>query len=180
MSVQAASTSSARLSRAGFLIALAVAWFSPASAQELAAPPAELLQGATQRLEAGRLTSNDIDGEIRQWVFYFGASWCGPCRAFMPDLLRAYDTWRTQKRSIELVFVSGDGSCSSMESNIQQKRMPWQVVASRKRDSLPSLRGLSDQALPGLVVVNQDGIVTDSSFWKEQYGRYQQVLLAIN
>ncbi|MEO0438397.1 MAG: thioredoxin-like domain-containing protein [Pseudomonadota bacterium] len=179
MNARSATTVAARLFRAGLLIAAMGAWLTPTYAQELGAEPAELLEGATQRLDAGRLISSNVDAETRQWVFYFGASWCGPCRAFMPDLVRAYEAWRAEKRSIELVFVSGDGSCSSMESYIQQMRMPWPVVACRKRDSLPSVRGLSDQALPGLVVVNQDGVVTDSSFWKEQYGRYQQVLAAI-
>ena len=98
----------------------------------------------------------------------------------MPDLRNAYERWSRDKRSIEVVFVSGDGSCSTMEAYVRQMRMPWPVIACRKRDALPTVRALGDGAFPGIVVVNQAGTVVDSSFWEARYGRYQQVLAAID
>ncbi|MEM6485528.1 MAG: thioredoxin-like domain-containing protein [Pseudomonadota bacterium] len=163
-----------------FYIVLYFVTIAPLShAQELPQAPAALLQDTLQKLNNGRLDATQPDPNIRQWVFYFGASWCGPCRAFMPELLSTYSEWRNEERPIELVFVSEDGSCSTMESYIRQMRMPWPVVNCRKRSMLPAIQSLSDRALPGVVIVNQDGVVTNSSFWDEYYGQYRQVLASI-
>ncbi|MEM8493331.1 MAG: thioredoxin-like domain-containing protein [Pseudomonadota bacterium] len=161
-------------------LAIHIGTIAPLShAQELPQTPARLLHDSLQKLEKGRLNTTYPDPGIRQWVFYFGASWCGPCRAFMPELLDTYSRWNNEKRPIELVFVSEDGSCSTMESYIRQMRMPWPVVSCRKRRMLPAIQSLSDRALPGVVIVNQDGVVTNSSFWDEHYGQYRQVLASI-
>lgn len=167
-----------RLSAA--LLLTAVSTLSAATPDALGEPPLALLDGATQTLVDGRLVARPLAPDTEQVVLYFGASWCGPCRAFMPDLRAAYEHWQADNRNIELVFVSADGSCKAMESYVRQLRMPWPVVACRKRDRLPALKRLREEALPGLVVVDADGTVVDSSFWESQYGRYQRVLSAID
>ena len=168
-----------RVVAAGIALLLATIAIAKELPTETPQPPIELLQGNTQTLKAGKLKTSPLNPDTRQWVFYYGASWCGPCRAFMPELRAAHQKWAEQGNAIQLVFVSGDGSCEAMQSYVQQMRMPWPVISCRKRAALTAIRGLGDGSLPGMIVVDADGEVIDSSYWPEQYGKYRRVLQGV-
>jgi len=60
-----------------------------ASAPSGAMAPAEMLQGRLVVVERGRLVPvPPLSGNVPV-LFYFGAGWCGPCRAFVPALKQA-------------------------------------------------------------------------------------------
>ena len=47
--------------------------------------------------------------ETEYLLLYFGASWCPPCRRFLPSLLAAREDLRTrQRQKVEFLFVSLD------------------------------------------------------------------------
>jgi nucleoredoxin len=116
---------------------------------------ADDVKGRLVRLSQGRLAPAALPPGVRRVAFYFGASWCGPCRAFVPELRAAYPLLRA--RDVEVVFFSDDADCRRMESYVAQARMPWPVVACRQRDQLAALRHARGAALPGLLVYDLAG-----------------------
>lgn len=114
-----------------------------------------------QRLDRGRVTRAELPADARRIAIYYGASWCGPCRAFVPELIAAYPRLRAQ--GVEIVFVSDDATCAAALDYARTGRMPWLLLpcdAARRG----YLRRLGGEALPGIVVVDRDGVPIHSSW----------------
>ncbi len=150
-----------------------------ASAALAAAGPrdvAEALRGRLVRLQAGRLAATPPPTQARFVAFYFGASWCGPCRAFQPELRRGHARLRAAGAPVEIVFVSDDRSCPRMAEYITAARMPWPVVACRERDRLAWLQRARGAALPGLLVYQADGTLVATSWSASGNSRPREAL----
>jgi thiol-disulfide isomerase/thioredoxin len=132
-----------------------------ASCLSAAAPSAAPLGSTFQRLSHGRVTRATLPPDVQRVAIYYGASWCGPCRAFVPDLIAAYP--RLRARGIELLFVSDDATCAAALDYARVSRMPWLLLPCdpRRRSALRSLGG---EALPGIVVVDHGGEKTGTSW----------------
>ncbi len=63
---------------------------------------------------------------------YFSAHWCGPCRAFTPQLVTFYNNLRKQRQDFEIVFVSSDRS--EEEFRHYASEMPWLCLDYARRD----------------------------------------------
>ncbi|KAD2803933.1 hypothetical protein E3N88_37310 [Mikania micrantha] len=59
------------------------------------------------------------------WLL-FSANWSRPCKAFIPQLVQAYNTLKETGKEIEVIFVSFDRDENEYEEHI--KGMPWLVV----------------------------------------------------
>lgn len=160
--------------RAAFLLAAVIA--SSVCAAEPGASPAELFEDALQRLDRGRLQSTELDPDAAIVAIYFGAGWCPPCRAFMPELKAAYARWRAAGRPIEIIFVSDDPSCRAMEDYARRTRMPWPMVACRLRDQLTEVQRLRTGPLPGMVALDAAGHVIATSYDHDGDVDYADVL----
>lgn len=136
----------------------------------------EALRGRLVRLQAGRLAATPPPTHARYVAFYFGASWCGPCRAFQPELRRSHERLRAIGASVEIVFVSDDRSCPRMAEYITAARMPWPAVACRDRDRLAWLQRARGAALPGLLVYQADGTLVASSWSTSGNSRPREAL----
>lgn len=143
----------------GYSALLAVAASCLAGAALASGP----LGTAFHRLHGGQVTHAGMAAESKLVMIYYGAGWCGPCRAFVPDLIAAYPLLRA--RGVEVLFVSDDASCAAALDYARASRMPWLMLpCDRQRQS--QLRALGGRALPGIVVVDQHGRFIRSS-WKE-------------
>ena len=117
------------------------------SASAAAAP----VKGARfERLEAGRLVPATLRDDTRHVAYYYGTSWCGPCRLFVPRLIAATPTLAA--RHVEGVFVSDDGGCPAATDYARRSRMPWLLLPCEDRARRTRLRALGGTALPGLVL----------------------------
>lgn len=116
----------------------------------------DVLDGRLVQLQAGRLAPAAAP-RARYVAFYFGASWCGPCRAFVPELRQRYAALKRGSTPVEIVFVSDDADCRRMADYVVASRMPWPVVACHERARLDWLRRSRGEALPGLLVYDAQG-----------------------
>lgn len=90
---------------------------------------------------------------------YFSAHWCGPCRAFTPELAAWY-RGHAAALDLEIVFASSDRS--ERDFNAYLSEMPWRAIpftsagntAKSQLSSLFKVRGI-----PTLVFVNPAGEV---------------------
>lgn len=135
---------------------------APAQAQDTRSPIADRLDGRLVQLRDGRLAAAQTPARARHIAFYFGASWCGPCRAFVPELREAYVDLRA--RGVEIVFVSDDAGCRPMQDYMTSSRMAWPALACPHRDRLAWLQRARGKALPGLLVYDTEGRLLASSW----------------
>lgn len=111
---------------------------------------------------------------VKYYALYFSASWCGPCRAFTPDLVRAYRELKPAHPEFELIFISGDNSAGDMLAYMREDQMPWLAVKYDRREQ--KMVDYSGPGIPCLVLVDAKGRVLADSYQGETYLGPQQVL----
>lgn len=152
-----------------------------APASTMAGPP-----GAMQRLFTGKLLRyangkpQNVGAEalagVKYYALYYSASWCGPCRAFTPDLVQAYRELKPAHPEFELIFISGDNSAGDMLAYMREDKMPWLAVKYDRREQ--QMVDYSGPGIPCLVLVDAKGRVLADSYRGETYLGPQQVLEA--
>lgn len=100
----------------------------------------------------GRSASLGDEGAAipKYYLFYYSASWCAPCTAFTPDLIRDYKRAKTQIPELEIILVPSDQSAEAAAAYMKDYRMPWlglkfnpagtRGVPGNPGDSIPALR----------------------------------------
>ncbi|PSL47951.1 peroxiredoxin [Chitinophaga niastensis] len=87
----------------------------------------------------------------------FWASWCGPCRAENPNVLKAYNTFKD--KNFTVVGVSLDEKADKWKEAITQDGMPWMQVSDLKgfRNEVAQQYGI--QAIPCSFLMDPQGII---------------------
>ena len=80
-------------------------------------------QGATKRL-------SDYCGKGNYVLVDFWASWCGPCRAEMPNVKKAYEKYHS--KGFEIVGVSLDNDKAAWTGAIQRMNLTWPHLSDLK------------------------------------------------
>jgi nucleoredoxin len=113
---------------------------------------------------------------VRYFALYYSASWCGPCRQFTPQLVRAYQELKAKHPEFEVVFVSADHSAGDMARYMKEAAMPWLAVDYGQRDH--KILSYSGPGIPCLVLVDAQGRVLADSYEGDDYVGPQKVLAA--
>jgi nucleoredoxin len=88
---------------------------------------------------------------------YFSAHWCGPCRAFTPNLVAFYNKHAAAHPEFEILFVSNDKSAPAMEGYMREMQMPWPAIRYDKIPDKQALKKYAGSGIPCLVVVDETG-----------------------
>jgi thiol-disulfide isomerase/thioredoxin len=123
----------------------------PASIQ-LAANPVTLPSFAMQDLDGQTFTTDDLRGKVI--LVNFWATWCGPCRAEIPDLIQLQARYPEQ---LQVIGVSADeGPVQVVEDFATQFGINYPIVMAS-----PELRAAFPgvMALPTSFMVDTDGRV---------------------
>lgn len=87
----------------------------------------------------------------------FWASWCKPCRAENPNLLKAYNKLKDQ--NFEILGVSLDESRKGWLYAVKKDGMPWTQVSDLKGFKNEIARAFSISAIPQNILIDPKGVV---------------------
>lgn len=99
----------------------------------------------------------------------FWASWCGPCRAENPHLLKAYN--QLKEKNFEVVGVSLDETKAAWLNAVKQDGMPWIQVSDLKgfKSDLAIKYGIT--AIPQNFLINPEGSIIAKNLRGEDVDR---------
>ncbi len=85
----------------------------------------------------------------------FWASWCGPCRAEGPNLLKAYEKFKD--KGLVIVAVSLDKDMKSWKKAINEDHLPWIHVSDLKYWKNEVAEQYGVHAVPANFLISPDG-----------------------
>lgn len=85
----------------------------------------------------------------------FWASWCGPCRAEMPNVVTAYTTYHT--KGFEVVGVSLDNNKEAWLKAVKQLKMPWPQMSDLKGWQSAGAAAYNVRGIPSNTLIDQQG-----------------------
>lgn len=113
------------------------------------------------------LTMNDIDGKphrLSEWcgkgryvLIDFWASWCGPCRAEMPNVVEAYNKYHD--KGFDVVGISYDSKQEAWVKAIDELKMPWTNLSDLKGWENVSSDLYGIKAIPANLLINPEGTI---------------------
>ena len=105
----------------------------------------------------------------------FWASWCGPCRAENPNVLKAYN--KLKDKNFEVVSVSIDSDRKAWLKAIKEDGMPWTQVSDLKggKNEAGILYGVD--AIPQNWLLDPNGIVLERNLRGEDLDEYIERLM---
>lgn len=99
---------------------------------------------------------SDLKGQIV--LLDFWASWCGPCRGEMPNVVEAYNQYNS--KGFTVYSVSLDSDKNRWLSAIQQDGMVWDAhVSELKKWDSDAAREYFVRGIPATFLIDKDGII---------------------
>lgn len=119
------------------------------AADRVAAPA---LEGTT--LDGNQLALSDWSGDIV--VINVWGSWCAPCRAETPDLVRLAD--ETEDQGVRFLGVDTRDNLSSARAFVEKFKVPYPSLFDEDGQTLLAFRDVIPTAvIPSTVVVDREG-----------------------
>lgn len=103
--------------------------------------------------DGGELALSDLRGKIV--LVDFWASWCGPCRREMPNVVKAYNTHKS--KGFEIFGVSLDKEKDRWLEAIRSDGMTWPQVSDLQHWQSAAAQLYNVQSIPYTVLVDREG-----------------------
>jgi thiol-disulfide isomerase/thioredoxin len=117
-----------------------------------------------------KLVAYEIEKKpTKYYMFYYTASWCGPCKRFSPLLVKFYNEYKPKSDEFEIILISSDDDEASMENYASGSKMNWPQL---KLSMIPSFRQKFKHpggGIPNLVLTDLEGKIIKSSYEGKNY-----------
>jgi thiol-disulfide isomerase/thioredoxin len=105
----------------------------------------------------------------------FWASWCKPCRAQNPDLVRLYQQYKS--KGFEVYGVSLDESRERWLKAVATDNLPWVQVSDLHGFKSAAVAAYAAQAIPLTLLLDAQGRILGKSLPKEELSEKLAALL---
>jgi len=105
----------------------------------------------------------------KYYLFYYTASWCPPCRAFTPSLVKFYNANKPDNGEFEIILVTSDSEEKDMEKYAIDKGMTWPHLKLSKADSFQKKFEHPGSGIPNLVLTDLEGKLIKTSYEGKRY-----------
>jgi len=129
--------------------------------------------GAARRMNSvGKkieLTGTYLNGKPFEWTPYegkvvlvmFWATWCGPCKAEIPNVEKYYELYRD--RGFDVIAVSCDKDRRDLEDFVEEENLPWPNLfendPQKQGFDNPNVIHYGIMGVPTMMLVGKDGNV---------------------
>lgn len=110
-----------------------------------------------QTPEGEKVKLSDYVGKGKVVLVDFWASWCGPCRREMPNLVDLYAKYKN--KNFEIVGVSLDQSGEAWKNAIKQLNISWPQMSDLKYWDCEGAKLYAVSSIPHTVLVDKDGTI---------------------
>ena len=133
------------------------------------------LQGMYRRLtllgKPMEISGTLLDGKPVDWESYrgkvvlvdFWATWCGPCRAEIPNVLEMYEAYHD--KGFDVLGISLDATPEAAKKYVEENKLPWSSIFPKNEDerewSNPLVAYYGITGIPTAIHVGKDGKVVN-------------------
>ena len=94
-------------------------------------------------------------------VIDFWASWCGPCRRAMPQMVELYGKYHS--KGLGIIGISLDEEKDAWTKAVKEMNMTWLQVSDLKGWDNAIAKAFNIRAIPHMMLVDQQGNIVNSS-----------------
>ena len=118
---------------------------------------------------------SDYVGKGKVVLIDFWASWCGPCRREMPNLVEAYAQYKN--KGFEIVGISLDSKADAWAKGVKDLNITWTQLSDLQgwKNSGAQLYGVN--SIPHTVLVDKDGTIIAKNLHGEEIDAKLQEIL---
>jgi thiol-disulfide isomerase/thioredoxin len=145
------------------------------------------MEGAARRItlvgKPMEVTGTQLDGAKFDWAKYrgkvvlidFWATWCGPCRAEVPNVKKNYREYHD--RGFDVVGINLDDEREDVEKYLEKEKYPWVTLYDGGWDANAMATHYGVMGIPTVILVNKDGNVVSTEARGPELGKLLEQLL---